>query len=121
MDQRIKDLYIRWGATEDTFKPIAESWDETERELAQKGLDINKFVGLVEESELGNANSKSFGEHVLHKLNKAVTVIRGFKGESREPRMKSVLGDLIKITNYAEGTVNENRSFRDLIRGERQR
>lgn len=120
MDQRIKDLYLRWGATESTFKPIAESWDETERELTQRGIDINRLVDLVEESELGNAKSRSFGEHVLHKLNNAVTVIRGFKGESREPRMKSVLGDLMQITNYAEGTANESRSFQGLITGERQ-
>ncbi|MBI5356310.1 hypothetical protein HZB78_01720 [Candidatus Collierbacteria bacterium] len=119
MDQQIQELYKRWGAEDSTLKPIVAGWDETESELLKHGIDINYFVDLVEQSEQGNQGSKSFGEHVLHKLNKAVTVILG-EHEYREFRMTSVLSDLMQIDEYAKSTSNENRSFIGLNRRERQ-
>lgn len=119
MDQKIIDLYKRWGADERTLKPIRESWDETLRELSERNIDVNRLTTLIEQSEGKESSVVSFGEHVLHKLTKAVSVIRGFNGESRKYCMQSVASDLTQIIEYASKTELMERSFRGCVQKEK--
>lgn len=126
MDQNAHTLFSRWITYEPTFDVVQQHWDRTVEIFSQNGLDAGLLLSLVQQSEGGTEMQQSFGDHLIHKLAKAATVVSklGTSPENEawyKHNLESVVGDLIQASEYASELPPQERSFIGCISRERGR